>query len=184
MAENSVRVLIISGPVGVGKTSVADEVSNLFNGSGTAHTLLDMDVLGETFPRPHDDVFNRRLALRNLRDVWANCFAVGSRVLILPRVVETLDDVCDIEAVIPGARPTVFQLRASTTTLIQRVRSREIGSGRTWHEKRALELARTLREKAPLNHIIETDDGSVGDIACEIVSLLDDASIGYFGNFR
>jgi len=64
-----VPLLIISGPVGVGKTTVAEELNSILSREGIAHTYIDLDVLAETYPRLADDRFNSRLALRNLRDV-------------------------------------------------------------------------------------------------------------------
>lgn len=92
MAEIALPLLVISGPVGVGKTTVGNEVSNVLNRQGIAHTFIDIDSLAETYPRPPDDRFGNRLALLNLRDVWANCVAAGSRNLIVARVVEWTTD--------------------------------------------------------------------------------------------
>lgn len=165
MSANPVPLLLVSGPVGVGKTTVGEEVNALLVRRSTAHTFIDLDVLAETYPRPPDDRFNKRLALLNLRDVWANCAAAGSRNLIIPRVIETPGDVSDIQQAVPGSVPTVCQLRARNETLIQRVRSRELGSGRDWHEARSLELAKSMRDKAPADLVIDTDAHSLMEVA-------------------
>ena len=81
-----IPLLIISGPVGVGKSTIADEVSNRLVQDGTSHSQIDLDALAECYPRPADDRFADRLALVNLRDVWRNCFATGSRDLIIAQV--------------------------------------------------------------------------------------------------
>ena len=169
MAAISIPLLVISGPVGVGKTTVGNEVSTSLERRGVAHTFIDLDTLAETYPRPSDDRFGARLALSNLRAVWINCAAAGSRNLIVARVVETRGELEDIQQAIPGSRPTVCQLRASDEMLIDRVRIREVGSGRDWHEVRALELAQSLQRRAPADFVVDTDDRSVPQIADEIV---------------
>ena len=78
MATNPIPLLVISGPVGTGKTTIGNEVSSSLERQGVAHTFIDMDTLAETYPRPPDARFGDRLALLNLCDVWANCAATGS----------------------------------------------------------------------------------------------------------
>lgn len=169
MTETSLPLLAISGPVGVGKTAVGNEVGSVLNRRRVAHSFIDIDALAATHPRPPDDRFGARLALLNLRDVWANCAAAGSRNLIVARVLETRRDIEEIRHAVPGSKPVVCQLRASDATLIQRVRARERGSGRAWHETRALELAESLPRTAPADFHVDTDGRSLQDIADEIV---------------
>ncbi len=164
-----IPLLVISGPVGVGKTTVGNEVSSSLERRGAAHTFIDIDTLAETYPRLSDDRFGARLALLNLRDIWINCAAAGSRNLIVARVVETPGELDNIQRAIPGSKATVCQLRARDEVLIDRVRTREVGSGRVRHEARALELAQSLQKGAPVDFIVDSDDRTVLQIADEIV---------------
>lgn len=107
-----VPLLLISGPVGVGKTSVGFEVSDLLCEQGVAHTFIDWDQLRYTYPRPVGDRFGNQLGMKNLRDVWRNAVAAGWRNLIIASVIETWADVEDIRQVVPGADVVVCQLRA------------------------------------------------------------------------
>ena len=173
MAKTPLPLLAISGPVGVGKTAVGNEVSNALNRRGVAHSFIDVDALAWTYPRPPGDRFGNRLALLNLRDVWANCAGSGSRNLIVARVVERPRDIEEMQRAVPGSRPVVCQLHASDATLIQRVRARELGSGRQWHETRALELAESLRRTAPADFHVDTDGRSLLDIADEVVGRIE-----------
>lgn len=134
-----------------------------------AHSFIDLDALAETFPRPKDDPYGSRLALRNLRDVWANCTAAGSRNLVVARVVETDSDLEGIRAAIPGSQATVCLLRATDDALLSRIRKREVGSGLAWHEQRTLELADSLEKCGPFDFVVDTDQRQPPDIAREIV---------------
>ena len=169
----AVPLLLISGAVGVGKTTIGQEVSAALKQRRVAHTFVDMDCLAATYPRPWDDRFGTRLALLNLRDVWANCSAAGSRNLIISRVVETQHDVEDIQRMVPNSRPVVCLLRASNRTLLERVRSRELGSGRSWHEARAIELAQSLERDAPADFVIDTEGLPLPRIADEVAAKVD-----------
>lgn len=172
MPQTHVPLLVISGPVGVGKTTVGYEASALLTRRRIPHTFVDLDGLAQTHPRPKDDRFGERLALRNLRGVWANCAAAGSRNLIVARVVERQADLDRIADVVPDAKPFVCQLRAADETLVERVRRREVGPETRWHEERALQLSRSLSQTAPADHRIGTDGRTVTDIAQEIVELV------------
>lgn len=169
MGEEGVPLILISGPVGVGKTIVSEEVSDILVQKNIPHTLLDLDVLAETYPRPADDRFNQKLALQNLRDVWQNCVAAGSRNLIIARVVETERDIRDISNCIPNSHVKVCKLEASDAVLVERIRKREIGSGLAWHQQRSLELAGQLRQTGPADFTIDTTDLNIIDIASKIV---------------
>lgn len=162
-------MLVVNGPVAVGKSTVANAASALLIQRGIAHTFIDVDRLTETFPRPAEDPFGHRLALRNLRDVWANCAAEGSRNLILARVIETARTLEEFANAVPGAAPTLCLLRARPETLIRRVGQRETGTRRDWYEARSLELARSLDCSALADFIVDTDGRAPDELAEEIV---------------
>lgn len=166
----AIALLVISGPVGVGKTTLANELSELLERRGFAHSVVDLDGLAATYPRPADDQFGSRLALTNLREVWANCAAAGSRNLIIARVIETRHQLAELECCIPDSKAVVCQLRASDQTLIDRVKARELGTGRDWHVARALDLARSLQRSAPADFTVDTESRPLPDIAKEIAA--------------
>ena len=170
MAKTAVPLLILSGPVGVGKTTIGQEVSSLLSADNVAHTFIDLDALTQTFPRPPDDPYGDRLALSNLRQVWANSLAAGSGNLIVARVVETRSAVDRIQDAVPHSSPKVCQLRASRNALGERVRRRELGSARDWHEIRALELYPNLAKDGPCDFVVETEGRLPPNIAREIVA--------------
>ncbi len=167
--ELTTKLLIVSGPVGVGKTTVGHELSERLCGLKTAHTFVDLDALAQTYPRPDDDRFGTNLALRNLAAIWANCRVARSKVLIISRVVETFGDVDDIERAVSISPAITCQLSASDEALADRIERRETGSGLARHKKRAVELARLLNSSAPANFSVETDDRRPPDIADEVL---------------
>src|SRR5258708_36649636 len=102
----SVGVLLVTGPVGVGKTTVALEASDLLEAAGVPHAVIDVDALSWCYRTPVNDPFHNRLALRNLRCVWANFAAAGAARLILARVIEARDELGAFRQAVPGAQPT------------------------------------------------------------------------------
>lgn len=163
------KLLLISGPVGVGKTAVANELSTLLEQDRVPHTFVDLDALTYTFPREPTDPFGNGLAMENLFAIWKNSRKRDSKNLIIPRVVETFDYAEKIANVVGIADPIVCRLTASDEILLERVRTREIGSNLAWHETRSLELSKALAETRIENFCVSTDGRSITDVATEIL---------------
>ncbi len=165
-----VPVLLITGPVGVGKTSVLGEVTELLEAAGIAFAAVDLDGLSWCYPSPPgDDRFRSSLTLRNLAAVWRNFEAAGAGRLVLSRVIESRDELDRYREAVPGADITVVRLRASDAALRERVDRREIGLGHGWHSARAIELARLMDERKVEDVLVETDGRTVDEIAREVL---------------
>lgn len=133
-----VPVLLVSGTVGVGKTSVAAEISEILSGKEVPHAYLDLDALSNSWPP--QGRFNEELAFRNLASVWENFRASGAKRLIVSCVVESRADLIRFQEAVPGAALALCRLTASQATREARLRSREVGSGLEWHLNRTGEL--------------------------------------------
>ncbi|MEM1310874.1 MAG: hypothetical protein AAGF98_15515 [Cyanobacteria bacterium P01_H01_bin.153] len=173
MINLTTPVALISGPVGVGKTTVVQALSECLERKHLPHTFIDFDQLRYTYPRPADDPWGEQLGLKNLTDVWKNCSQSGSLNLIIAYVVESKSFIDRIQLAVPGANIVTFQLIAKLATLENRLRRREVGASLEWHLNRAAELATTLEnEDIPSDYRIMTDDRPVFDIATEITGLM------------
>jgi molybdopterin-guanine dinucleotide biosynthesis protein len=63
----SVPVLLITGPVGAGKTSVLAEVTELLEAAAVPFAVVDLDSLPCCYPAPpEDDRFRSGLTFTNL----------------------------------------------------------------------------------------------------------------------
>lgn len=165
-----VPVLIISGPVGVGKTSVAHEMFDQLIDRDIAHAVIDIDALGISWPFGENDPFNNRMAMRNLAAVWANFAASGVNRAILPRVIESQADLAPYKTAIPGADIQVCRLTATIDTLRERVTRRELGSSQDNLVRRAAQLAESLEQSAPTNFTVQTDNRPLPAIAHEALT--------------
>ena len=161
-------MLIVTGPVGVGKTTVAHEVARLSRPSGVPYAVVDIDALAGSYPPPPGDGFNARMAFRNLAAVWRNYADAGVRRLILAYVFENRRELEPVSEAVPGAELTVVRLHASHGALRERVAGRERGSGREWHLHRAVELADLMDRERVEDHLVHTDGRNVVEVARDV----------------
>lgn len=167
----SVPTLLITGPGGVGKTTVAFEVSRQLEAASIGHAMLDMDELDRIYPNPPGDPHKTDLTGRNLAAVWTNLREAGAPRLILTMVAVSLEDELPrIREAIPEAGITVVWLRASEEDLLERVRRREVGSGYGYQAPRTVEQSRSMaREPDDGRLIVETTGRPVVEVAREVL---------------
>ena len=127
-------VLMISGSMGAGKTTVLGEASDLLAASGIEHAAIDLDTLSM-------GLFSGDVTVPNLAAVWTNYAALGVTRLLL---ADAEGDRGRIRQAVPGAEITVCRLRASIPTMQQRVRLREPGVRQEEFVERVALLERTI----------------------------------------
>lgn len=164
-----VPTLLITGPIGAGKTSVAAAVAERLRSEGVPYAMVDLDAIVECYPAPPDDPFNFRLAMANLASLWHNFQAAGARCLVLNWVVESRAELAAYRRAIPGARITVVRLRAPVEELHRRINRRGTDSDLAWSLARARQLAEEMDATALEDLLIETSGKTVEEIAEEIL---------------
>lgn len=121
------RALFLGGRSGVGKTTVAAEVSRILAAADVAHALIEGDALDQAHPEPW-----RRgipLAERNLAAVWRNYREAGWTRVIHTNTVSVLE-LHPLTAALGGEVEAVgVLLTADDATAAARLAGREIGSG-------------------------------------------------------
>ncbi len=167
----SIPTLLITGPVGVGKTTVAAAISDDLTERDIPNGLIDLDALRWAHPRPAGDPFHGALGLRNLAAVAANYRAAGVTSLLLVDVLESREQLAHYYNVIPGAVIQVVRLTAAPATMAGRITKREHGAaGHDWHQQRAVELTAIFAREQPEDILIDTDGKSPQVIATEILA--------------
>jgi hypothetical protein len=162
-------VLLLTGPVGVGKTTVASVLSTMLIERRVSHALIDVDWLRWAHPAPSDDPFHERLGLHNLAMLWNNYRAAGMRRLILIDIVETPAALVRYRRALPGAETTLVRLHAPLPTLHARLAQREIGASLDWHRQRAAELAPLMEQAALEDRRVDTEGKLAGEIAEDLL---------------
>jgi hypothetical protein len=155
-------VLIVTGPCGVGKSTVAFECMEILEREGVPAAMVDGE-LAYFHPKPADDRFGYAVAEAGLRALWPVYAAQGHDRLLLSRVVEDGEQLAIVENAVPGARFRIFRLVARPETVAARLRKRELGSGLEWHLRRAPEIA-----AATLGDPVDADR-SVSEVARDVL---------------
>jgi hypothetical protein len=171
MTMTTYQLLLIGGGAGVGKTTVAWEVSAALQAKGTAHCLIEGDYMDQIHPAPADDPSRSAITERNTAAIWANYAALGQQRLIYTNTVSILEEPMIRRAMGGGEiRATRALLTAEEATVRERLAQREIGSQLDAHIERSLRMARHLSEEAPAGTVrIPTDGRSVQDIALHVL---------------
>jgi gluconate kinase len=83
-----VPVLVLSGSVGSGKSTIGRCVARMLRDGDVPHALVDHEWLAYSWPVPPDDRWNERVAAQNLACIWSNFRSAGAERLIFCRVLE------------------------------------------------------------------------------------------------
>lgn len=162
--------LLITGTVGMGKTTTAHAVGDLLREQRTPNAVVDLDELHHTWPAPADDPFHTALELANLTSVAANFRAAGVRRLVLAGVVEGV-----------GAR-TAYRIAVDMPLIIcrlvvdldavaERLRGRHApGAARDWHLARSGELDAILDRESAADVTVRVGVDTPVDVARRVLT--------------
>jgi ribose 1,5-bisphosphokinase PhnN len=135
------RVLVISGSMGAGKTTVMGEASDLLSDRGIVHAAFDLDALGVVLL---PELRSRELHYRNLNTIFNNCTEAGVEFFLVAAAVESRAVLSDLTRSMGNATVTVCRLIASLDTMAERLRTREVGSRRQQYLNRSRVLEAIL----------------------------------------
>ena len=166
-----VRVGLVTGTVGVGKSTVGFAVARRAAERGTGAAFLDLDGMSRLWPAPGGDPYNTELILTNVRSVVGNYRAAGAELLVLAWVITDAAGLAALEAAV-GAPVTAVRLLAPEAVVATRLRQRHQGpeaDGLAWHLHRAPELA-TIQDHGLQLPTVDASD-SVEVIAAQVLTL-------------
>jgi len=164
-----VPVLLVTGPVGVGKTVVTGEAARLLSEAGIPHAMADLAVIGACWPPPADDRWNEELIHANLACMWENFRRTGARRLLLCRVLEARSLLGRVAEAVPGADVTVVRLRAPWELVRARIVAREAGRDPQWYLDTADYLFDRLEHAGVEDHVVDNGDRPVAQVAADVL---------------
>jgi hypothetical protein len=160
-------LLIISGSMGAGKTTVLAEASDLLALRHIVHATIDLDALGIA----HLPAASSSDGLRydNLQSVCQNYAAHGVKRLLLARALEGRSELQRCLRCVSSASAIVCRLTASIETMQQRVRIREAGVFQREFVVRVEKLNDILDRAQLEDFSISSENRSPTDVADEML---------------
>ena len=163
-----VPMLIISGSMGSGKTTMMSEVSDVLVEANVAHAAIDLDAL--SIVHPLHGQRRERLMFTNLAAIWPIYAAAGAGRIVVARVVEDRSELRQYREAVPGAEAVVCRLTASIETMQERVRIRDPGMIQAEAVARVALLADILDRKRAEDFSVYNGEGRpITDAAHEVL---------------
>ncbi len=160
-------MLIITGTMGAGKTTVLGEASDILALRQIAHAAIDLDALG--LAHLPSAACNDDVMYGNLRSVCKNYAALGVQRFLLARAMEDRAQLERCRAVIPATNTVVCRLTASIEAMKQRVKMRESGVSQREYVARVAKL-NVILDRAQLEDFTVTNENrSLTDVALEML---------------
>ncbi len=126
------RVALITGPAGVGKSTIGFRFYRACLSAGLTAGYVDLSQIGFLQPPAADDLGGQRLKARNLAAIWRNYLAAGATHLVTTGVIASRTDLRFYAGELPGTEVALIRLRAGRDELRRRIMSR--GAGGSWPE--------------------------------------------------
>lgn len=168
------RAIVITGPVGAGKSTIAAVLSDLLEEHEIPHGMIDVDYVRWCYPAPPEDRFHSSLGRKNTAAVAANYREAGARVIVLADVVEHQEQRAEYEMAIPDAEVSIVRLRVPMELIAERLRVRQQDSEASleWHLRRAPELEAIMSERKIGDLVIDVGRRAPQEVASEIAMRL------------
>ena len=160
-------MLIITGTMGSGKTTVLAEASDLLALRHIAHAAIDLDALGLAYLPSATS--NDGVMYLNLRSVCENYASHGVKRLLLARAIEDRTELELCRGVVSATNTVVCRLTANIETMQQRVKMRELGALQGEFVARVAKLNPILDRARLEDFTIGNENRSPADVAREML---------------
>lgn len=160
-------LLIITGSMGAGKTSVLGEASDILALRHIAHAAIDLDALGLAYLP--SAASNDGVMYRNLRSVCENYASLGVRKVLLARAVETHAELELCRSAVSAKGVVVCRLTASVGTMEQRIKGRESGLSQREYVARVTKLNDILDRARLEDFTVSNENRSLSEVAYEML---------------
>ena len=156
------RVLVISGSMGSGKTTILGEASDLLTANAVPHAAIDLDAV--SLPLLPDRLA-RDVHARNIADIHKNCSDAGITRFLVAVAIEDAHALADLKTAFSADEIVVCRLTASVATMAARLRIREPGIRQEEFVERSRQLDAALNQAALEDFTLPNDDRRVTEVA-------------------
>jgi predicted kinase len=143
--ERNVPVVVVTGTIGAGKSTIANVASEILHARDIRHGLIEVDSFEGVYPPPDpNDPFNNEFGMRNIATLWPAYLDAGITRAIVTMTLESHDDADELLAALGSPPATVVRLDASQEVREERIERREFGDLREHFLKRTGFLAEKM----------------------------------------
>lgn len=160
-------LLIITGSMGAGKTSILAEASDILASRHIVHAAIDLDAFGLAYLSPATS--EDSVMYTNLKFICRNFASLGVRRFLVARALENCAELELCRGAARAARAVVCRLTASVRTMQRRVRIRESGLSRQIYIARVAELNALLDAASLEDFSVANEHRSLTDVANEML---------------
>ena len=170
MADRSdAKAVLVTGAFGVGKTSLIEELAEIFEERGMRYAAIDLDWLCWFDPGSPDHAAAVPTMLKNVDAVVGNYYETSVRLYALAGVMNSRSDVEDLRAVL-GMPMTTVRLTAPLDEVERRLsasvttgRQIDLGVARAWYAQGSNE---------DIGDVVIANDGPLRAVALEVLVAL------------
>ena len=160
-------MLIISGGMGAGKSTVLAEASDILGLRHIAHAAIDLDALG--LAHLPSAARNDGVMYRNLQSVCKNYASLGVRRILLARAMEDRAELELCRGIVSATNTVVCRLTASIEAMQQRVKMRESGVSQGEYVARVEKLNAILDRARLEDFTVSSESRPLTEIAHEML---------------
>jgi hypothetical protein len=165
-------LLIITGTMGAGKTTVLGEASDILALRQIAHAAIDLDALGLAYlpsTASASKASNHSVMYSNLQSICKNYASIGVKRFLLARAIENRAELELCRGTASASNTVVCRLAASMETMQQRVKMRESGVSQREYVARVAKLNLILDGARLEDFIVTSENRSVTEVAQEML---------------
>lgn len=163
-------ILLITGTVGSGKTTVAAEIGEQLADMGLLNAVIDLDWLG--WVNAGDDFHEYdQLIMQNVISTWPNYRAIGVEYLVLARGLIHREPVDILRNAFPNTVCTIVRLIASKETIQKRLSQRDSGETLREHLSEMGEFSQLMDKLQLEDAVVQNDNLSVEGSAQQIINI-------------
>ena len=168
--RSDAQAVLVTGSYGAGKTSVVEELAEIFEERETRYAAIDLDWLAWFDPGSPDHAAATPTMLKNLDAVAGNYYDTGVRVFAVAGTMNHDDEIAAVQEAL--AMPMATVRLEVPLEVIERRLSSSVTSGRQVD----LTMAREWFARGTTEHIgdfvVQNVDRPVRDVAFEILDTL------------
>jgi hypothetical protein len=169
-------LLIITGTMGAGKTTVLAEASDILTLRQIAHAAIDLDALG--LAHLPSNAGNDVVMYRNLQSVCMNYASRGVTRLLLARAMESRAELELCRGIVSAPNTFVCRLTAGIEAMQERIKMRETGVSRREYVARVAILNVILDRAGLEDFSVANENRSSTEVARELL-----VKAGWISNF-